>query len=388
MPVTQTQKINPLTYEQLRFFSALMPAPHRQYTIDNVSYDVFCVKRAHDITRDEIAWRFVLEARHSYLRYGDVPLSDNYDPKSVVYLVRAKYVHVEQAVQIPVEEWLSVRFVPSDGLPQLSEDLQTCTVDGESLGRVLGTKLAKKDAVAVSISRLCAIRPYSTGGLQQNFPHQLHAGISFALANKAFIEDHIGVSQSVALFTMMSCTSLVEKVLCFESSEKTIYLRPHLVQELLGEGAQITLNRNVLSYKYPRYFLANDSLLALISHLVDHGVLSRETIETYLQVSLSPEQLMALIQTDKSFARALLTDLGSLFTCTGRVAGTSITGDQLRSLIDQYVPDLPQVYAMPTALWKQELRRFLKAVHKATQVQIDISYQQSHVPPRLQTNSS
>src|SRR3989344_9690300 len=66
----------------------------------------------------------ICEARKSYLVYGEVPLLDEYDEKSTIYLATARYP-VEGSSMF-TEEHITMRLVPANGNfgePSGTEDL-------------------------------------------------------------------------------------------------------------------------------------------------------------------------------------------------------------------------------------------------------------------------
>jgi hypothetical protein len=174
--------------------SGQLPTPIKTELLAGAKLSVYLAK---DFFKSEWsskkALKILKQARRSYLRYGNVPLLDKYDRKSLIYLVRAEYKVKIDKKTLPVEEWLSVRFVPGYGKPLLTEDFAHCIANNKPLKYLFKKKLFPEtknfSRHIATLSRLCKIPPkildsnwsQTIPGLKKN-KYTLH---SFCLANQA-----------------------------------------------------------------------------------------------------------------------------------------------------------------------------------------------------------
>ena len=142
------QVIKKLSISQINRISKTLREPVASFKNKEAVFDVF---RATDLYQNKwnkkSFFEIVCECRRAYQRYGDVPLIDEYDKKSIIYLCRSRFLLKISGVKrkIPMEEWLSIRFIPADESPESTEDLDQYTYKNKDIGYWVYKKLFYND---------------------------------------------------------------------------------------------------------------------------------------------------------------------------------------------------------------------------------------------------
>ena len=360
------------TPEALRALARRLPAPERVYHIDGVIFEIYKAKEPfqphwnHGVLRT-----LVREARKSFLRYGSIPLEDVFDTKAAVYLVRAQYILKEHApLLFPVEEWLTLRFIPAHGAPYFTEDIEACLLRGRPIRQHIAERFFSSAEQAlrstVTTSRLCGIKPYfakaSVFPLYKEVLPRKHQylSLSFVLLNYVFFDSVQTDPYKKDIITMMFHAKLLPKVTDITLGDTRVPLPITQVHEFFGERQEhISIDRSILSYAYPSYWLDIDQLLRVLVLFTQRGVFPPYIPQWYLHTPHSFAELQHRYSKEPLRVLRHLRKLGSLLTVDGTIQGTRIHGTQFRQYLDAHVADAPQLHVMPVAVWVAQLEYVL-----------------------------
>lgn len=372
----------PSSPDQLRHLDTLLPEPSRTLSIGDTSYSLFQAKR---LTQN--AWThpalamMVQEARMAYRAYGnDIPLVDAYDHHSAIYLARAIYPEMIDGHMEQVEEWASIRFVHAYPLSTEDLDFYVCRI-GKKGYTVLDALRMKTDIFrSMSIqnikkhiathSRVCVIRPFLREQKKPHTPssaHHEHLGrknktfaLSFALMNSLFLEDMEKEHIPIDMLTSQMHRRLTDTILSLpvKAMRKIVTLPFTDAATILGlpDTSDVLIDRRkpgVYAYKYPSYFLDVTDLAKTVLQLVRKGKIRHETLQEYITENTSIHAALAQPK------MATFRNFGALLTQNGRINGDTITGSQLRAILDTEVRDGPVLRLMMTPVWKKAVRSFI-----------------------------
>jgi len=350
--------------------SSELGIPSLEYVANGLLIHIYRAKRLH-----EPRWlsatlkHYVMRARKSYMRYGSVPREDAYDAKSAIYLARIVYMDQSSGAH-PIEEWISMRFVPTDGAPRYSEDLIFCLCNGKKLADwLLKSPLNKnKDIIKhiVTMSRICGIPPHlllPPKELSTDEPICLpkkfkYSGLSFALMNKQFFNDCKSDGKDYQYITGLFHDELIDRALTVTTArgKKIPVFTPAHDTLNIREASQIRLNRSLsFAYEFPAYFLKANQLYTLFLKLLSRKTISLNTLAHYIQTSDHPENWMESLDT----FRRILPKMGKLLTTNGKLHKSQITGKQLRSMINTLVDDGPKLRFMKSNSWHKSIDEYI-----------------------------
>ena len=305
--------------------------------------------------------------RKEFLRYGPVPMFDKYDDNALVYLVRVEYPSLED-ISLMVEEWLSIRFIPSTGREEELEDFYVTSIGGKKASDVIESYIENKvNGIwnhSLSISRLCGVSPFSKDSFVNKdlLPRrQQFTAISFALMVKECMKECDKQDKDYLFFVSRFRKDMIEKMMYYNKDGNNIPLSFKTVHETLGlpENLLVTFDRDVWSYKCPGYHLDLNQLLDLFEYLVEQGHMSHETIKYYTKFEGDFFKIREKNSSYVSLVRQLCS-LGDLLTIKGDLHGSSLTGEELRRHVDEKVDDAPLLFLHPFDWWKEEVELFLK----------------------------
>jgi len=314
---------------------------------------------------DSAARDLVWAARGSFDRYGPVPVTDEYDAKSSVCLVRTTFTCHTAHAALPMEEWFTIRFVPSDGLPHGNADLNNCICKDQPVGNVIETALLGSDRSGlsglVSISRMSAIPAYTVGteagdGKANSRRALRYSAAAFAMAHGYVMRRYGG---SWRYLTGLCHPKLLASAFSVRNADGRVVPRYTTGADMLGLASvrDVKLDRSAEAYHYPGYFLDVRQLARVLGDLLAQGVLTRATLRHYLgldDVELG-SNLVRLTQSRQ---------LGSLLTARGELVGARITGERLRAYLDRVVEDEPVLYIFDARAWSDEIDGMLEEVER------------------------
>lgn len=324
--------------------------PLKIYKIGRVVFSLYQAKNLFQPNwQNKTLFRIVKIARRAYLRYGSVPLTDDYDKDAAVYLCRAEYQFTE--------EWLCLRFVPGSTGANHLEDLNYYFYKGKSIAACVKAKLFlhKKDFKnkLVAISRICGIAPYAVktkhaASREKTLGALKYTAQSFALINREFFLPNRQFTYLVSVFR----PELLDKILHL-GSRMALFLPP-AYKILSCRPEEIRLNRRSAAYRFPGYFLNIFDLLNLLDKLIKEKKLSVSSVRHYAP-AYAPS-LKREFQT-KKYAEILqsLKGLSGFLSAPGKIFGSALTGRELRRLAGKYVGDGPVLKIIAVSEWKKQL---------------------------------
>ncbi len=320
--------------------------PVKEHKIGQVLFRIYLAKNLYNSKwNSALLKKITLEARHSYLRYGQVPLIDNYDKNAEVYLCRVTYA--------PMEEWLCVRFVPGSAASIFLEDLSGYFYKGKSISRLIKQKLffGKNNwqRKLVSMSRLCGISPYFFGVGKKTKPSNSlkYSGQALALVNNHFFSKH-----NFSYLSAVLRPELLKKIL--HPNPKASLFLPEAHKTLGCRPEEIYLNRNLFAYHFPGYFLNLFQMIRLLEKLIQEKKLTVNAVKKYVKM-YAPDFNKKL--KNKKYAEILKSTAGldKLLLARGRIAGAKINGNELRDLVEKNVDDGPELKIIAVDKWKKQL---------------------------------
>lgn len=331
-----------------------LPHPQAEYHVDDTRFFIYKAKSSEEKEfLDDSLRHMVLSARQSYLRYGKVPLLDSYDDKSSIYLARVVYSYQGEEGTFPVEEWLSVRFVRASGVPEFTEDIKVGLYQNKPLAFWLQKKLLNDDPNALekimTVSRLCRIPPRGVKGQGSplSVPVQKNnfTALSFLFMMRIFLEENTKRGKLFEWYTALAKPELFQKVLAV--SHSNIQLPFFSATKVLGipEGEHVRVDRSLLSYQYPGYFLQLDELFSLLQKLIDMRRMTENTLHTYIGNTGYFQDFVELFhKMPYQEFLPLVSGLHRLFLGDGWLEGSRMHKTELRSLTDLCVSDAVGVY--------------------------------------------
>ena len=326
---------------------AELPPPDVQYRTAEADFEVYCAKELESpYWRDPALKRIVLACRESYLRYGKRPVLDEYDRKAAIYIARARYISREQREH--TEEWLSLRFVPSEGKPYGNGELDIYTYKNKTVERLLGK------ASALSSSRLCGIEPFFSLRASRRSKHgtlshrRRYMAESFAVMQDTFFRSRPAIRKRVRYISEIMRDEMLNNRLtltcrnCVARPAST----PALATLRLQNPPPLKPRRDVFAYEFPKYWLDLEALKTLLMRLRRERKLTLRTFEHYLGY--------------KNLGARSFSKMGDLLTAGNRIAYATMTGEELRREVDQYVPEVPELKLTPIARWLSSIHAMLR----------------------------
>ncbi len=350
------EKVSPISLTHVRSLIKELPSPVGSYKSKGTKFNLFLAKKMSDpFWMDPILKSLVIEARKSYFRYGIRAELDQYDPKSAIYLVQVLY----DIDGTEVQEWFSCRITPGEGEPDGAGELDTYTLNGKTIDEVMRGALGENKKVfwhhILSSSRMCGIDPFTTvpQGIRNRIElprrHRFTAEC-FAIMHAQLLLDNPELAKQYTHITSMIRSELVEKGLGIAHGERTyrpLFVPAYSFLKLSGPK-DIQLKREIYAYEFPAYWLDISQLLTLLSKLISEKILSKKDLKHYLGISY-----------DSKFAPPRF---GRLLTVNGPIGNSTLTGEELRKLVNTEVEDRPELKITPIRDWNKSMIEMTQAV--------------------------
>jgi len=351
-----------LTKRELLEINRRLPAPDTTYVLGETVFEVYKAKWLYTKRwTSSLFFRLVIDARTTYYRYGDLKLFDDHDNSAAIYLVRVRYpMHDEM-----VEEWFSNRFIPGAG------DFDLFLYRGEHVKSVVERKLAYLGKPVmdhlVTSSRTCGIMPYRYTAKNSEGTEPLRqkcSALSYALLNRQFFQDCMSAGITFSFLEGVVREEFIQKSLTVYSDETARAPLFTPIHETLGleGGSSVTLNRSVWGhyvYQFPAYFLHNEQLAESLKGLVEKERLKLFTLQHYLGEDRS---LLEGLRTGERVNFNKVQGLGKFLTVQGELLGSSLSGQDLRFVLDREVGDGPELKLTPTEAWVASIDAMLENV--------------------------
>ncbi len=349
------------------------PSPVRRYCWGTAVFDIYQAKQFYDAAWGHEAVRaMVRQARRAYCRYGNVPLEDAYDSKALVYLCRVQFPYNALASpeqkNILLKEWLSIRFIPADGEPASTEDLDQFLYARRPIRHWFEERLGGSDNLflrkILTISRICGIPPHlaqpgtaSTALLPTSL--QYTALAFFFLNHHLFTELHFNNIQYVT--GVFSEVLLHKIIMALRQQAYPSFTMPAAEDQIGCSPEHITLDRSVMAHQFPGYFLNVYQLVALLQRLYWQGKLTIATFACY-----APHFFSAILQSWQRFSYKellqALQGIGNLLTVVGPIPHSLLTGEELRALVEKEVADGSRLRIVSTSQWRFSIEESFKAL--------------------------
>ena len=300
-------------------------------------------------------------ARQSFWRYGDVPLFDEYDRKALVYAIRAAYPRDPDGHLC--EEWISVRFIPAYGEPVSTEDLENLHWRGQTLRSLLTDHFTGSEDSAmksvVTISRLSAVSPYasSSGVVFETEGKLRYTALALTAALQTFFTIDAGRFPEFKFLTALFRPEITEKLRLGAAAVAEERLEFPTAHETLGldPAEPMRINRSLLAYRFPGYFLSLPDLLRFLEDLSLSGRLPEPVIDSISHLGYPLEELKKACAVSASSVLYATRGLGRLLTWQGPIPGANLTGEELRDMLAATVGDGPTLRVMEQETFRKHV---------------------------------
>ncbi|HSE34528.1 MAG TPA: hypothetical protein VLB83_00245 [Candidatus Paceibacterota bacterium] len=333
-------------------FSGTIPPP--SFTHDDGTHltEVFVAKEPGILWRSPILRRITLRARRSYRRYGNVPLIDHHDDQSTVLLIRTT---LTRAALGPAE-WLSVRFVHGDLLGSRDAHRFLMCLSGKvpAVRKLAPIFPPEQTFLARSafISRISGIpAPETKGGklirTPYAFAHAIRAFFLLADLRNETMHHLLGIYRDELIARSLTIPGQYRRVPTFYTATEIIGRDP---------ADAVSIDRSIVAYEFPTYFFDTAKVQELLRELLRTGAITRDALAPYV----GGLGHVHTIESGRNVPYANLRDLGSLFSYPAvPIPGSTLTGAELRELIDRRVPDGPHLRIILRPTWRREVSQLI-----------------------------
>ena len=128
------------------------------------------------------------------------------------------------------------------------------------------------------------------------------------------------------------------------------------------DSHKIKIDRKIISYKYPTYFFKTKQLLSLLKDLVQDNLLSDNSFKHYTGLDIPLHELVDSCKCDYVLMLKKINKLGKMLTESGKIKYAKISGPELRSMVDDFVDDGPELKIMMLSDWEQKIEHYLAQI--------------------------
>src|SRR3989339_40632 len=326
----------------LEQISLSLPVADESYDWQGVKFDIYLAKKFYsEQWENEPLRALVLKCRESFHRYGKVAVEDGYDNKSLVSIVGVSYLVDERLVK----EWLTIRLVPAQGEPVLSEDLQVEFLDQKKLFDLIKEKLFYNQENSAqrlfTISRFCGIAPYYQDNFQPVSDQKKikFTALSFVLLCK-FSLKFIDLTDKHVYITAMFHHNIFERVIYLKHNDQQAYLELPDTHETLSvnpESLRSFFPGDVV-FRHPTYFFKIKELILWVKKMLAEGKINSDTLQLFLKTEIDWDNAQRQLLDNKLALVNQLSSLGDLLSGDELLANSSCNRKQLRQLLEEEVP--------------------------------------------------
>lgn len=346
---------------EIQSLSKKLPKPEKSYAWQGVNFDLYIAKNFNTSKwLNQQLKGIVLLCRKSFKRYGNVPLVDEYDKKSLIILVRINYAENNKRLT----EWFTLRVISANGKPDMTEDLLLQFENGKKLYDIIKEKFYPNTDGSKSIftlSRFCGSTVYLQNGLKATDFKRRFTNIAFVLMGFLATENLTSKFADFHL-TAMFHHNIMERLKHFEWEGKKAKFNFDEIFDVLGlapEGLK-KLSPGNIAYYYPTYFFRLEQLINWLKVLQNEGKLSAQTFNHYLKNELNWVEIDDHATANKIKVVKKLSGLGALFTAKKKIHDSDLSGDDLRARLNNEVEKTLVLNVFSNKSFEKKIQSFLK----------------------------
>ncbi len=336
-----------------------LPTADESYQWEGVKLDIFLAKNFYtDEWQNESLRLLVLKCRESFYRYGDVEVEDNYDKKSLISIIGVSYLFGNRLVK----EWITIRLVPAEGAPSLSEDLHVEFDNHKKLFQLIKEKILfdRKDSEKrlFTVSRFCGISPY----FEDDFRFVAESKkikftlLSFVLLCK-FSMKYIALDDKHYYFTAMFHHNIFDKLGFFHHRDKKIeFSLPDTFKTLSMDQDELnTFFPGPVAFRHPTYFFRIKELVLWIKSMLNENKIDPDSLNLILKTKIDWIEIEKRLFENKLEVVTQLSALGVLFEDLN-----------LRNLLRREVPLSLILKLIHQSELQQKINNFLAEINFST----------------------
>ena len=327
----------------------------QSYSLFGYTFNVFLAKKSFELDWESYELgKIVRSARESYQVYGDVPIEDEYDYKSDIY--------VTQVIgKTGIVSYYSARFIAAVGEPPLSDDLDIFYYHSSPIFETIKKEIFKGDYTTenyldriYTISRLCKVKEASKSAART--PRWILI-ICVAVMLESFlsrVQKHIYLSGVFhpALFFRGSLNGGIDLSLehLFDRASDTLGIAE----------TGISIERNLLSYRYPLYFLDSNEIIRLLRRLLSESLISKDTILEYFSDAVLD------IVTEKKMTYNISDlhplNMEKMVNENELMKFSKLNGDEFKTFLDSEISDLPFLTLTDSTNLKMRINNIIRII--------------------------
>jgi hypothetical protein len=317
-----------------------LPPADKVYTWQGVTWEIYLAKNFFvSEWENEATHAMVLECRKSFKRYGEIRLIDDFDNKSLVLLTRVCF----ERNGVSQEEFFSLRLIPAQGEPFLTEDLKITFFDGRSLHEIIKEKLffnqSKIEENLFTISRFCGFSLGDRIDVNNTCSQKLKfTTISFVLMWRLALENLSHLKKNI-YFTAMFNQDMFNKLSKYKiDNQETVLFLPE-ISEIIAMAVENFKNFSPgpVAFHYPTYFFHLSELFFWLKKILSEKKISMNTVKHFLQQEIDLEQVEGHLSSNKIAVIEKLCWLGKMLNTSEALPGSDLSSAQLRADLEKSV---------------------------------------------------
>ncbi|MFA6423722.1 MAG: hypothetical protein WCV83_00210 [Candidatus Magasanikbacteria bacterium] len=310
-----------------------LPTPDKVYDWQGIRWEIFLAKNFSSQWVNETTHNLVLKCRQSFERYGEISLEDDYDNKSLVLLARVHFEN-ENGQQ---EEFFSLRLIPAQGEPFLTEDLQVILHGGGNLYELIKDKLhfghSESHKYIFTISRFCGLSL-----IPSNQNHLKHTTLSLVILWLFALEGVPKPHKDIAITAMFN-RHIFSKVSRLKINNKEFVLSLPEIHETLSLSIENFGNffPGPVAFHYPAYFFNLPELISWFRKIFDDKKINLDTIKHCWGTEIDWVQIEKELSHDKMAVIKKMHGLGKMLNGCTPLPGCKLNSVELRNDLEEAV---------------------------------------------------